>query len=107
MSRYKLVVLTRPAPGREADYNAWYDKVHLPDVLAVPGFEAAERLSLERTVRGDPDGASPYLAIYDVETEDPDGALAALSQAVSSGQMTLSDAMDPQVSAWLYAVRET
>ncbi len=30
-------------PAREAEFNAWYDDIDIPDVLAVPGFMRARR----------------------------------------------------------------
>ena len=42
--RALLVVLSGPvAPEREDTYNDWYTNVHLPDVLAVPGYVRAAR----------------------------------------------------------------
>jgi len=34
---YTLIVYTSPAEGREDDYNAWYDDVHLAVAAAPPG----------------------------------------------------------------------
>ena len=39
-----LVVLTNPASAEaEVAYNDWYTNVHVPDVLAVPGYVSATR----------------------------------------------------------------
>jgi hypothetical protein len=39
-----LVVLSDPkTPDQEEAYNTWYDHQHMPDVLRVPGFVAAQR----------------------------------------------------------------
>lgn len=43
MSKHILMVFTNPRQGCEEDFNSWYDTVHLPDVLQVAGFEAAQR----------------------------------------------------------------
>jgi hypothetical protein len=45
---YRLVVLSKPSEGSEQAYNDWYDHQHVPDVLRVPGFTAAQRLKLIR-----------------------------------------------------------
>ena len=47
MAKYTFVVLSNPTtPGQEAEYNEWYDKIHIPDVLNVPGFVAAQRFKI-------------------------------------------------------------
>ena len=30
-------------PLREKEFNEWYDRMHLPDILETPGFVAARR----------------------------------------------------------------
>lgn len=59
-----MVVQSRPVAGREDEYNAWYDDVHLPEVLTVSGFVSAQRYVTAST-----DGAEPYpyLAVYEIE----------------------------------------
>src|SRR5215472_9989480 len=57
-----LLVLMQPPPAMEEEFNAWYDTEHIPERLAVPGFESALRFSST--------GAGPkYLAMYDLATE--------------------------------------
>jgi hypothetical protein len=46
LRHYRLVVLSKPTEGSERAYNDWYDHEHVPDVLRVPGFTAAQRLKL-------------------------------------------------------------
>src|SRR3546814_19765769 len=73
MGEYKLVVLTRPVEGREDEFNDWYTNQHLDDVLAIPGFTAAQRFK----IKGAP--VSPtsweYFAVYEVDHEDPQSVL--------------------------------
>ncbi|KND55627.1 hypothetical protein BPUN_2302 [Candidatus Paraburkholderia kirkii] len=56
-------MLAHPAPHFEEEFNAWYDTEHLPERMAVPGFEAARRYVC---VSGRPS----YLAVYDMESRD-------------------------------------
>jgi len=56
-----LIVLAQPEPVFEEEFNAWYDTEHLPERLAVPGFETARRYVCL-------DGAPKYLAVYDTES---------------------------------------
>jgi hypothetical protein len=96
MDKHILVVVTSPMPGREDEYNQWYDEQHLPDVLRVPGFTAAQRFKLLSHSPGSLPG--DYLAIYEFEPmapiDDPRAVFAALAQATASGQMPISPAMD-------------
>lgn len=54
-----LLVLMQPPPAFEEEFNAWYDTEHVPERLAVPGFETALRFVC---LSGHP----RYLAIYDL-----------------------------------------
>jgi hypothetical protein len=56
-----LIVLAHPAPHFEEEFNAWYDTEHLPERMAVPGFEAARRYVCMSRSRS-------YLAVYDIES---------------------------------------
>src|SRR3546814_16369245 len=47
--RLLYIVLTNATPGDDEQFNDWYTNTHIPDVLAVPGFVAAQR-SEERRV---------------------------------------------------------
>ena len=101
MARHLLLVQTNPVAGREDDYNAWYDSVHLREVLEVPEFVAAQRFEVSATRAGDRLPATQYLAIYEIETDDIDTALARLSKAAAT--MDISSALD-RSSATLFAV---
>lgn len=54
-----LLVLMQPPPAFEEEFNAWYDNEHIPERLAVPGFETGLRFV---SVSGHP----RYLAMYDL-----------------------------------------
>ncbi len=54
-----LLVLMQPPPALEEEFNAWYDTEHVPERLAVPGFESGLRFVC---VSGSP----RYLALYDL-----------------------------------------
>lgn len=94
MATHRLIVFTQPTPGREAEYNDWYDNVHLGDVLETDGFVAAQRFKLAPTQIGDPaePAPSPYLAIYEIEADDLGAALEKLN--AGAGTMVMSDALD-------------
>ena len=92
MQRYKMVVYSRPAAGREDEYNDWYQNVHLGELVALPGFKSARRFRHARNlVEGD---AYPYMSIYEIETDDIDAVLDNLRGTAERGALTMSDAID-------------
>ena len=91
MATYRFIVFTTAADGRDAEFNQWYDEVHLAEVLAVPGFTSAERAIVES---GDGMGAETrYVAIYEMDTEDPARVLEELRSRVAAGQIQMSDTL--------------
>jgi hypothetical protein len=90
--KYKLVVLSSPVKGREEEYNAWYTNQHLDDVVAIPGFASAQRLKLHQPVTGE--YKNPYLAIYEMDAEDPQSAMKALTDVVAGGGMFITESLD-------------
>lgn len=46
MATHIFDVHSNPVPGREDEYNDWYTNQHLSDVLASPGFVAAQRFEV-------------------------------------------------------------
>lgn len=94
MAKYTFVVLTNPTPGKEAEYNEWYNKIHIADVLNVPGFVAAQRFKLADTQFGDGYQTHRYLALYELETDDLQGSLKELKKRIGTPEMVISDAID-------------
>jgi hypothetical protein len=59
--RHIYVVRSEFADGQlEQDWNQWYDEVHVPELLTVPGFRSAARFQ----ERG---AAHRYLALYELD----------------------------------------
>ena len=90
-----LVVQTDPAAGREADFQSWYDGVHIPEILATPGFVQGARF---RRVDGAGTGAGAagddwrsYLAIYEIRAVNVAAAYGQLLDRMQSGQLSRSD----------------
>jgi hypothetical protein len=93
MAKYTFVVLTNPTAGKEAEYNEWYNKIHIPDVLNVQGMVAAQRFKLADTQMG----AAPahrYLAIYEIETDNLQATFDDLKSRSGTDDMVLTDAID-------------
>jgi hypothetical protein len=79
MPRFKMIALTKPVEGREDEYNDWYQNTHLPEVCALPGMVGAQRYKLAAPLQGYDE--RPYLAIYDIETDDIRQTLAGFGTA--------------------------
>jgi hypothetical protein len=96
MLRYKLIALTAPVSGeREEEYNDWYQNVHLGQLVAIDGIKSAQRFRLLFNV-GEGE-ASPYLAIYDIETDDIEGVVKEISSRAGTERMIMSEALgDPR-----------
>lgn len=90
--KHVLFVYTDPTPGREDEYNAWYNDVHLKEVLATEGFVRAQRFKVADVMPGVTEHA--YVAIYELETDDLEGALAKMRAAVPG--MHMSEAINPK-----------
>ena len=112
MARHHLLAFTNPVPGREAEFERWYDEHHVPDMLAVPGVMTAQRFRLsDATGQGDPGWS--YLAFYELDTDDPDTLMAEIRRRIADGAIPRSDALAPEtkgliataISAKLQATR--
>jgi hypothetical protein len=94
MAQYKLLVLTNPNDGKTAEYNEWYSRQHVADMLGVPGFVSAQRFQVALREPSDSRFPWQYAAIYDLETEDLDATLKELSERAGTAVMPLSKACD-------------
>ncbi|MBJ7483119.1 MULTISPECIES: hypothetical protein [unclassified Brevundimonas] len=94
MGQYTYVAFICPTPGREQEFDHWYDTVHMPDVARMPGVVSARRFNIERIKTKDWEPpAWRSMAIYELETDDPEITLAAIREASGTEIMPLSDAM--------------
>lgn len=63
MTTGRLAIWNDCAPGREAEYEAWYQGEHLLERLAIPGFRTGRRF---RAVAGTPE----YFTWYALDTPE-------------------------------------
>jgi hypothetical protein len=97
---YIFVVQTNPVPGREAEYNDWYTKVHLPDLVKVPGIVSAQRF--EVAAQNTTPTPYRYLAIYDIVTTDLAATQKAMAAMAGTAAMPISPALDTAHTVSVY-----
>jgi hypothetical protein len=89
-----LLVFTNPVAGRDDEYNAWYDEVHLADVCRVPGIIDAQRYELVPTGG---DSAQPpahrHLTVYELD-RDGSEVLGELMTRAGGPEMRPCEALD-------------
>lgn len=98
--KHVVVVLTEPVPGHEAEYNDYYENLHLDEVLSTTGWQSAQRFELvdEQGIRC----PHRYLAFYEVEADDPASILRTLN--ATRGERVQSDALNKATAGvWVFA----
>ena len=100
MARGVYVVRSRPISAEQEDeYNEWYDRTHLPELLQVPGFVSARRFR-----RVDADGAAEYLAIYEIDADELDAPVRELGRRSKAGETTPATLIQldppPDIALW-------
>jgi len=90
MTAYNFVVLSNPVAGKDAEYNDWYTNTHLGDVLRVKGFTGARRYKLDETA----EGTHAYMALYEMETDDPQKVIADMMAKAGTPELMISPAID-------------
>lgn len=98
MDQTKLqLVFSNPVEGRDDEFNEWYDNVHVPEILAIPGIVSAQRFDLFEAEITKNDALPPathrYLAIYEM-AGDIDEVMTKIMESYATGAMTMSEASD-------------
>ena len=95
MGRYSYVVLTSAKEGREVEFARWYDERHLDDVARIPGIVGTRRFKVVRQIVNNLEAPRWHsLAIYEIESDDPESVLRAISAVSGTEVMPLSDALN-------------
>ena len=88
----RMVVFSSFAPGREQEFNDWYDRIHVPEVLSVgpivscQRFKVADAQAMPQTHR--------YVALYEFV-----GSAKQAVDALMGATMQMSDTLaDPWMS---------
>lgn len=104
MGKYVMVVQSQAKDGRDDEYNKWYDTSHLADILSVPGVKSGRRFEATPVAIGKP--GLRYLAIYEIETDDPVSVVAEMGKRSAAGKFTMTDSLDAEAAVlWIYQAR--
>ena len=90
MADHLLVAISNAQPGRDEEYSTWYETIHMPEVLALPGFVSAQRFAPAPLSE---DAPNRYMAVYEIEG-DVDAAMSGLMGAVRGGKLNMTDSID-------------
>jgi hypothetical protein len=94
-NKHLMCVMTVPAPGKEDEFERWYNEQHFPDLLHLPGLVSAQRYRLSSYQHKAPPFPQTYFAIYELDTDDIEGFNAELLRRVGTSEMPLTDALGP------------
>jgi hypothetical protein len=93
MVSYIFIALTNAVKDRDAEFNRWYNEQHLPDVLRIPGMVAAQRFVLAPDQRMEAPHPYRYLAIYEIDADDPAQVIADVQARAGTELMPMTDAI--------------
>ena len=99
--RHILITLSNAKHGRDTEFNEWYDRRHIGDMLGQEGFVAAQRFRLVET----PDQADApyrYLTIFEIGDDELDAARESVAAAPSNPSIVMTDARDDHRAAWWF-----
>lgn len=93
-----MVVHISPASEEvEAEFNRWYDEVHIPQVVErIPGVVRATRLrqTAEQLLPSEALEVRRYLTLYELDTTDLQATADRLGEALGDGTLDMSPSVD-------------
>ena len=107
MAKFIMTVRSNPVPGREAEYNEWYDRFHVPELVMTPTFVAGQRYRLADVKPFDYPGYQKpeysYMVVYEIETDNLQKTKEILWSPENIGRIQKSTAFDSsKVDCQLY-----
>jgi hypothetical protein len=89
--KYRFMVFSNAADGKEDTYLKWYEGQHIHDLLRIPGFVAAQFFQLSDIQYA---GTQPqrYLMIWEIETDDLPAVFADVKARLKDGRTVFTDA---------------
>lgn len=95
---YYFMVLSNAAPGKEDEFNVWYDRIHAPIVIEEGDFVWTQRFELspeQFAGNGTPAlKTRQFLVIFAIETNDIKGSLAAVNKRLALPRNIQSASLD-------------
>lgn len=86
MTKHVFMIITEvPAADEAAAFEDWYVNRHMPDVLAIPGFTAAQRFRLAP----DAEAGDRFMTIYEMECDDRKAVMAEVRRRAGTDLMPL------------------
>lgn len=93
MAKYNLLIFTNAKPGQDAEFNLWYDEKHLPELVTLDAVAGGKRYDVFPGLGGQP-AKFKYLAVYELEGDDPQAAASQILEAAQTGKLSPSDTVD-------------
>ena len=98
MTKYIMMVRSNPVAGREDEYNDWYDRHQLPQLVETPTFVAGQRYKLAPVELPDYPGYQKaqhrYMVVYEIETDSLEKTKQILWSPDNVGRIRQSTAFD-------------
>jgi hypothetical protein len=98
MAKYLVLALTNPLPGREKEFNDWYDNTALPMYRSIPGLKPLGRYKLAGVPPSFPFEMRDqweYLSVYEFETDDYPGFISKVRATIEASKTyRFSEAID-------------
>ncbi|MDB5988027.1 MAG: hypothetical protein JWR16_3080 [Nevskia sp.] len=104
MSNGQLLVFSNAKPGKEVEFNEWYDRQHVPDTLRLaPEIRSARRYSLNSVAAapGIPDWQ--YVTLYELDAADVSAVMQRMNEAMGAGRIPMSDTAELSTVTVLHA----
>lgn len=101
MSHAVLLAYVQPtSPADEAEFNRWYDDVHIPQLVErVPGVHSAKRFRFASDqFEGTLPPSNGYLTLYEIDANDTAGTIAEIGKALTDGSLELTTTLNSETS---------
>jgi hypothetical protein len=91
---YYWMVLSNPAPGKEKEFNTWYDRIHAPIVIEKDDFVWTQRFELTKFRGTAALETRQYMVLFVIETNDIQATMAALDKRTRAPRNVQSASLD-------------
>lgn len=95
MARFKFIAFSQAVPGKEEEFERYYQEQHVRDVSRVEGVLSAERYRVYSQDGCSEQGLPQWnsLCIYEIEGDDPSAVIAAIRARAGGPEMPVSDSL--------------